>query len=45
MASEQAQTLMKETGARVYWKGAEESAAVIAESREQFAELEAVIAK
>ena len=45
MASEQAQTLMKETGARVYWKGAEESAAVIAQSREQFAELEAAIAK
>jgi len=45
MASEDAQTLMKETGARVYWKNAEESEAVIAQSRENFAELEALIAE
>jgi len=45
MASEEAQTLMKETGARVYWKNAEESAVVIAESIKQLAEIEDALAK
>ena len=45
MASEEAQTLMKETGARVYWKNSEESAVVIAESIKQLAEIEDALAK
>jgi len=45
MASDEAQTLMQETGARVYWKGAEESVAIIAESTKNFAELEAIVAE
>jgi len=36
---------MQETGARVYWKNAEESVAVIAESTKNFSELEAIVAE
>ena len=45
MASEEAQTLMQETGARVYWQGTEESLARIDDSREKSAELEALLAE
>ena len=43
MASEEAQSLMKETGARVYWQNSEEAAARIAEDRAKSAELAAII--
>ena len=43
MAGEEAQTLMQETGARVYWQNAEVAAARIVESREKSAELEALL--
>jgi len=45
MAGEEAQTLMKETGARVYWKNTQESEAIIAKTRKQLAEIEEVLAK
>ena len=45
MAGEEAQTLMKETGARVYWKNTQESEAIIAKTRKQLAEIEKVLAK
>jgi len=45
MASEEAQTLMQETGARVYWQNTEESLARIDDSREKSAELEALLAE
>jgi len=43
MASEEAQTLMKETGARVYWQGAEEAAARVLSSREKTMELKGML--
>jgi len=42
MASDEAQTLMKETGARVYWQDADEAAARILADREKNAELKAL---
>lgn len=45
MASDEAQSLMKETGARVYWQNAEESAARIVADRAKSAELNALIAE
>lgn len=43
MASDEAQTLMKETGARVYWQGAEEAAARVISAREKTMELKGMI--
>jgi len=43
MAGEEAQTLMKETGARVYWQNAEEAAARIIDSRAKTAELQGML--
>lgn len=43
MAGEKAQTLMKETGARVYWQDAAASTARIEADREKSAELNAII--
>lgn len=43
MASDEAQTLMKETGARVYWQGMEESQARIETDRGKLAELIEII--
>jgi len=45
MASDEAQALMNETGARVYWQNAEESAARILADREKSNELKAIIAE
>ena len=45
MASEAAQQLMAETGARVYWQGMAESQARIATDRQKSAELAAIIAE
>jgi len=45
MASEEAQTLMKETGARVYWQGAKEAAARVVTSREKTQELQGLLPK
>jgi len=45
MASEQAQTLMKETGARVYWQNSEEAAARIVADRAKSDELAAIVAE
>jgi len=45
MASDEAQALMKETGARVYWQNAEESAARIVTDSAKSAELDAIIAE
>lgn len=43
MASDEAQQLMKETGARVYWQGMAESMARIEEDRRKAAEIAAMI--
>ena len=43
MASDEAQQLMKETGARVYWQGMAESTARIDEDRRKAAEIAAMI--
>ena len=43
MAGEEAQNLMKETGARVYWQGMEESTARIETDRAKNAELGEII--
>lgn len=43
MASSEAQSLMKETGARVYWQGMKESQARIETDREKSAELSAIV--
>ena len=43
MASDEAQQLMKETGARVYWQGMAESMARIDEDRRKAAEIAAII--
>ena len=43
MASDEAQQLMKETGARVYWQGMAESMARIDEDRRKAAEIAAMI--
>ena len=45
MASEEAQTLMAETGARVYWQGMDESLARIDADRAKMAELNAINAE
>jgi len=45
MAGEEAQQLMAETGARVYWQGMEESAARIVTDRAKSDELNAIISK
>lgn len=45
MASDEAQTLMKETGARVYWQGMDESMARIETDRAKAAEISAIIAE
>ena len=45
MAGDEAQQLMAETGARVYWQGMEESAARIVTDRAKSDELSAIIAK
>jgi tripartite-type tricarboxylate transporter receptor subunit TctC len=43
MASEEAQQLMAETGARVYWQGMDESMARIETDRKKSAEISAII--
>ena len=43
MASDEAQQLMKETGARVYWQDMAESMARIDEDRRKSAEIAALI--
>ena len=45
MASDEAQTLMRETGARVYWQGMAEAQARIAVDRDKSDELDAIIAQ
>ena len=45
MAGAEAQQLMKETGARVYWQGQSESEARIVVDRKKLAELNAINAK
>jgi len=45
MASDEAQTMMKETGARVYWQGADEAAARVLSSREKTMELKGMLSK
>ncbi|MEM7242818.1 MAG: tripartite tricarboxylate transporter substrate-binding protein [Pseudomonadota bacterium] len=45
MASDEAQALMAETGARVYWQGMDESLARIDADREKMAELNAINAE
>jgi len=45
MASDDAQALMKETGARVYWQNTEESAARIVADRAKADELSAIVAE
>ena len=45
MASDDAQALMKETGARVYWQNAEEATARIAADRIKSAELNALVSE
>ncbi len=45
MASDEAQQLMTETGARVYWQGMDESAARIETDRAKSDELDAIIAQ